>query len=227
MQGKAKSEQSMAEKVGNPIQFQGEKEQRKHLWDALQLIQEVKDLTELELAEIRPPKDAFVKPTMESWTVQEADKVTLELLESAGENPSTRFLKVPSAPQDPFGSPLVVILARSALRAVEIIKYLMPFRQYAHLGSLFAKHKKLEEQAKFLREYHCQIAVGTPNRVLGLCENGALKFDQVKVFIVDMERDQKAVSIIDSFETRGDFYALYKQYIRPQLASGVSKIAMF
>lgn len=213
-------------------------DQRKLFLEALSQVPSVKNMTELELAEVKLPKNVILKPTAletgeegeengATWQAKDAERIVLDLLGSTGPNAKTQFLRAPKAPTDPFGSPMVIILARTAIRCVNLIKYLLPFRKYAHLGSLFAKHKKLEEQAKFLREWHCQIAVGTPNRVLDLADNGALKLDRCVLFIIDMERDPKSLSILDAYETREELFKLYKNHMLPQLSNGTSKLAFF
>lgn len=233
-----KSEEKRTDRTENPFQFRKASEQRKLFLEALSQVPSVKSMTELELAEVKLPKNVILKPSTvdaseESeenaipWTANDAERIVLDLLGSVSPDAKSRFLREPKAPTDPFGSPMVVFLARTAIRCVNLIKFLLPFRKYAHLGSLFAKHKKLEEQAKFLREWHCQIAVGTPNRVLDLIDNGALKLDRCVLFIIDMERDNKSVSILDSYETRDELFSLYKSTILPRLSDGSAKLAFF
>merc|ERR1712159_796368 len=57
-------------------------------------------------------------------------------------------------------SPRVIIICSSAIRAVEVMKFLSEFR--VSVAKLFAKHLKVKDQVEMLKNYH-PIAVGTPN----------------------------------------------------------------
>lgn len=212
-------------KTEKPIQFETASAQRKYLFSALGQLSEAKKMTELEISEIKPPKDSFIRPKTDKWKSEEAEQIVLELVETC--EASDAFLRAPTSPADPFGAPIVLILARTAVRCVELIKHLMPFRKHAHFASLFAKHKKLADQIKFLREWHCNIAIGTPNRVKDLIEDGSLKLDRLALVIVDMALDNKAISILDSFETRTDFFNLYKSHLAPKLSKDGLKMTFF
>ena len=187
-------------------------------------MREVKSLTSIELNDVTPPENAFVKPEEDEWTLEDASEIIVEMLQNTGADTSL-FLSEPKSPQDPFGAPIVLVIARTAIRCVELIKHLMPFRKYAHLGSLFAKHKKASEQAKFLKDYHCQIAIGTPNRIREMYAAGALKNDRLKLIVLDAQIDAKAVSLLDAFETRTDFLSIYKDHLLPKVANGDAKFA--
>jgi protein CMS1 len=86
--------------------------------------------------------------------------------------------------------------------------------------SQFAKHFKLEEQVSFLQKYRTGIAVGTPQRLIDLIENGtltpsvlrtqflltrfldALSLQYLKRLVVDASHiDQKKRGIMDMRET--------------------------
>lgn len=204
--------------IENPVQFREASEQRKFVWNSFCAVPEAKSMTELELNELKLPKDVIVKPVRENWQVDELDQVLLELLEPTGR--SQAFQTEPSAPEVPVGAPMVVILARTAIRCTELIKPVRAFRKHARIASLFAKHKKIEDQVKFLQEWRCQLAIGTPNRMLALLEQGALQLNRTALFILDLQLDTKSVSILDAYETREDLFKLYKNYIRPKLGDG-------
>lgn len=187
-------------------------------------MKEVKSMTAIELEETIPPQDSFVKSDTEEWALQNVSDILVEMLKNAGGDTSL-FLSEPQKPRDPFGAPIILVVARTAIRCVELVKYLMAFRKYAHLGTLFAKHKKAAEQASFLNNWHCQIAIGTPNRIRELLTSGALKLDRLQLIALDAQIDNKAVSLLDSFETRADFLSIYKEHLRPKVASGQTKFA--
>lgn len=182
-------------------------------------------MTSMELEDMVPPDHCFAKPTREEWGLGELSEVLLEALENSGA-PTGSFLCEPKSPQDAFGAPIVLIVARTAIRCVELIKHLMTFRKFAHFASLFAKHKKASEQLKFLQEYHCQLAIGTPNRIREMFDAGALKGDRLKLIVFDAQMDAKAVSVLDAFETRTELLHLYKDFFMPLVSKDQTKFAL-
>eukprot|EP01104_Vermistella_antarctica_P020205 TRINITY_DN854_c0_g2_i1.p1 TRINITY_DN854_c0_g2~~TRINITY_DN854_c0_g2_i1.p1 ORF type:complete len:340 (-),score=81.08 TRINITY_DN854_c0_g2_i1:136-1155(-) len=77
------------------------------------------------------------------------------------------------------GTPRLLVVTSSAIRASNIFTALLPIREPAKgkkvppvkVAKLFAKHMKVEEQQHFLRTTKCGLCVGTPNRLLRLCED--------------------------------------------------------
>lgn len=193
-------------------------------------------MTDLEVSDVKPPRGSFIKPKeRETWQDEDICEVLKDLLSQLASDEDlvlnqalTRFTTVPKAPADPYGSPIVMVVARTAIRACRLIKHLLPFRQYTHLANLFAKNKKVEDQERFLKNWHCHLGVGTANRMYELAQRGSLHFDRTALWIVDMELDMpKAISILDSFETRADLLTLYRAYIQPRLKEGSTRMAFF
>lgn len=53
-----------------------------------------------------------------------------------------------------------------------------------YIPKLFSKHLKIEEQKKALQRY-TPIAIGVPNRMFKLAEEGALDLSSVSTIIID------------------------------------------
>ncbi|OUM63690.1 hypothetical protein PIROE2DRAFT_9699 [Piromyces sp. E2] len=86
-----------------------------------------------------------------------------------------KHLGKPPKESDYHGQPSVLVVTQSAIRAVEVIRALSEFSKYCKVGKLFSKHMKVKEQVEFLSKSVVKIAVGTPNRLIKLAENGMYK----------------------------------------------------
>ncbi|KAK6820646.1 hypothetical protein PG987_015046 [Apiospora arundinis] len=66
----------------------------------------------------------------------------------------------------------------------------------------FAKHIKLEEASKNLKEHRTGMAVGTPARLNDLVENGSLSLANLERLVVDASHiDQKKRGVLDMKDT--------------------------
>lgn len=130
-----------------------------------------------------------------------------------GEDISNKKKKNDSDKNEPIvrenGSPFVVIIASSAIRATEIIKSLSAKLIKVKIGKLFAKHFKLTEQIEMLSKEFYPIVIGTPNRISKLIEMGALSLSQAKMVLLDITPDAKSFNLFTLPEVRDDFYKLF------------------
>ncbi|KAJ1674471.1 hypothetical protein EV182_003210 [Spiromyces aspiralis] len=110
------------------------------------------------------------------------------------------------------GSPRVLVVCGSAIRAAELTRRLRPISK-RQVAKLFSKHIKIEEQKKLLEGNAVDIGVGTPNRILKLIESGHLRITQLRLILVDCTKDQKMRMVIDMDETREDLYTLWKNHL--------------
>uniref|UniRef100_H3H2I1 Uncharacterized protein n=1 Tax=Phytophthora ramorum TaxID=164328 RepID=H3H2I1_PHYRM len=124
-------------------------------------------------------------------------------------------------------SPYFLILCSSALRCVEVIKHLTPFK--CRVGKLFAKHMKVAEQATQLAKTYLPMAVGTPARVKKLLEMDALSLQHTTHVIFDMEKDKKQLTVLELKDTVTEMVDLLQFYFIPQLNKEDSntKIVLF
>jgi protein CMS1 len=95
------------------------------------------------------------------------------------------------------------------------------------VGQFFAKHKKLEEQAFFLKSNVARVALGTPGRIQKLIEEGSLKVEGIKYLVVDMSRDTKTFTIMDIRTTREDFFNLYNAHFKERVKTEKTHIVYF
>jgi len=102
------------------------------------------------------------------------------------------------------GSPAALVLAASATAANELVKKLRQ-PSFGRVAKLFAKHIKLEEQRQFLAENPVRLGVGTPNRIFRLAELEAVCLDNLRLLVIDVQRDAKLRTVLDVPETRLDF----------------------
>ncbi|TPX71762.1 hypothetical protein SpCBS45565_g00839 [Spizellomyces sp. 'palustris'] len=104
----------------------------------------------------------------------------------------------------PPGAPKVLVLASSAIRAVEVCRLVRKTGD-CKVAKLFAKHMKLKDQVEVLKKDTFPIAVGTPNRIQKLISDGggALRLDELDFVIADgTHKDRKERTLFDVPEIR-------------------------
>ncbi|KAJ2157003.1 hypothetical protein GGF46_004800 [Coemansia sp. RSA 552] len=113
------------------------------------------------------------------------------------------------------GAPQVLILCSSALRVLELIRELRPVSLLRPVMKLFSRHIKIAEQKKLLASTAVDIAVGTPNRVRKLMEDGALKINRLRLVVIDCWQDDKMRVLVDMDDTRQDLFGLWRDILLP------------
>ncbi|POS85812.1 hypothetical protein EPUL_001062 [Erysiphe pulchra] len=84
------------------------------------------------------------------------------------------------------GAPHTIIIACAGLRASEIARSIRKYpKEEAKVAKLFAKHIKLQDAIKFLNSYRTGIAVGTPQRIVDLINDGGKKLNSFPFFNSD------------------------------------------
>ncbi|KAJ2721536.1 hypothetical protein GGI07_003889 [Coemansia sp. Benny D115] len=117
------------------------------------------------------------------------------------------------------GAPQVLVLCSSALRAVDLVRRLRPVSPRRNVLKLFSKHMKIDQQRKVLKENAVDVAVGTPNRILKLLEDGDLKVNRLRLVLFDCWQDEKMRVLVDMDDTRKDLFALWRDQLLPALAN--------
>ncbi|KAF1838515.1 hypothetical protein BDW02DRAFT_564877 [Decorospora gaudefroyi] len=109
-------------------------------------------------------------------------------------------------PSKPPGAPHTLVVTASGIRAADVCRSLksgLPKEGVKHseVAKLFAKHLKLADQVKHLKQKKIDIGVGTPDRLTALLEDGALSTKNLKRVVVDVSYiDQKKRGILDMKE---------------------------
>lgn len=129
-------------------------------------------------------------------------------------------------------SPMVLIVCVSARRAVAVLKDLASLKIRA--AKLFAKHMSITQQRELLTQQPYGLAVGTPHRLLALCNNeqgeaaAALNLKSTQLVVLDSETNPKGFTVCTLPDTAGDCMELLRQYVLPQLKRRKDvKLAMF
>ncbi|KAH3737358.1 hypothetical protein DPMN_043941 [Dreissena polymorpha] len=119
------------------------------------------------------------------------------------------------------GSPALLVVCPSALRAVDLNRKLQEFKgEECRCAKLFAKHMKLPEQQKFLEKSVVHMGIGTPSRILALIKSGHLKLAHLSAVVVDWNwRDVKKHRLVDVPELRGELATLLQTCLIPHLKS--------
>ncbi|KAJ1665418.1 Protein cms1 [Coemansia sp. RSA 1813] len=117
-----------------------------------------------------------------------------------------------------FGAPQVLVICSSALRVIDLVKRMRPLTQRTVL-KLFSKHIKIAEHKKILKSAPVDIAVGTPNRIHKLLQDGDLKANRLRLVVVDCWQDDKMRVVIDMDDTRADLFAIWRDILLPASAN--------
>jgi len=161
------------------------------------------ELTALELSDA-PSETAFTRPPRETWDMS---YLATFLTDSLPE------LKAKNTPR----GVLAIILARSAVRVIDIFKSLKQLGRHIEVGKLFAKHTSVEEQSEYLATKHPRIVVGTPGRIQVLIDNNSLSLEHCKLVIIDMQKDVKNYSLLDTKDTGYEFFKLYHMHFHSKV----------
>lgn len=138
--------------------------------------------------------------------------------------------EVPEWKQLDSKKPTIFIISSSAIRCVDLLKYIPAVRNRCTIAKLFAKHIKMAEQKAFLASHRAPIAIGTPARIYKLAqeEEKPIDLELVEHVIIDTHRDGKDRTVFDVAEIRKELIELLcKTSLQERLSSGAAKISFF
>ncbi|BFZ09828.1 hypothetical protein BsWGS_12867 [Bradybaena similaris] len=128
------------------------------------------------------------------------------------------------------GSPILLIVTSSAIRAVELnrqIKEFLDGKCKSKVAKLFAKHMKIEDQKKFLLKTNFQVGIGTPSRLLLLIKQGVLQLESLIAVVLDWNwRDTKLKRMTDIPEVRQDVVMLLKDFVIEAVKGSSCRLAL-
>jgi len=113
----------------------------------------------------------------------------------------------------PNGSPFVIVVSLSALRAAELNRDLEPFKgENCRTAKLFRK-EQAKKQAIALTSKKVHLVVGTPHRIGLLLSEDNLKLEQCRGLFLDWSfEDEKKRRLITMPESRLDVLQLFRKY---------------
>jgi len=159
-----------------------------------------KELTLVELGDRYIPASAFLDTTC--WQKERNLENLSEFMErfSRYKGRGSSLKKSSEA----TGTPHTLIVVAAALRAADLSRAVRKFQSKDNaVAKLFAKHIKLKEQVEYCKKSRIGIGVGTPERVLTLIKEGALKLEDLKRVIIDASYiDPKKRGIFEIKETQ-------------------------
>lgn len=124
------------------------------------------------------------------------------------------------------GNPVVLVVASSALRSLELLRELRPLTKECPAVKLFSKHMKVEEQLSLLK-HHVNIACGTPSRIKKLIDMEALGLSRLELIVLDTYRDVKGYSLLTLPQVRDEFWDLYKRCFHGKLLEGRLRMRLY
>ncbi|OQO00574.1 hypothetical protein B0A48_13064 [Cryoendolithus antarcticus] len=160
------------------------------------------DVSPVEAEDFMIPERAILDTTAFTAT-RTTDQLPAYLEKFAGWRRSKKGQKLVNAPE-PNGAPHTIVVAGAGLRAADLTRQLRKYQtKESMVAKLFAKHIKLAEAVAATRGSRMGIGVGTPQRIIDLLDEGALKSDYVERILVDASHiDQKKRGLLDMKETQ-------------------------
>lgn len=106
-----------------------------------------------------------------------------------------------------------------------------------YIPKLFSKHIKIDEQKKALQRY-TPIAIGVPNRMFKLAEEGVLDLSSVSTIIIDtkefafldisvIHRNDTKLNVLGQKYTREDFVKMYMKYLHNGVIHKNTKVVLW
>jgi len=127
-------------------------------------------------------------------------------------------------------SPIILVISGSAVRCCQLNQEANNYKgENCKTGKLFAKHLKLKDQAAKLKKDKIDFAVGTPARVLELCEQGHLNLSHTKLVVIDYNwRNVKLKRIVDIKEVKEPLMKFVTKHVIPAFVNHEkAKIALY
>jgi hypothetical protein len=138
-----------------------------------------KSKSEYELEELLSIFNSSISVSPPSTSKTSLDEYLIELI------PRTKWSKQ----ADLSSAPVVLIIAQSALRCIELGKILKnsSSSKFLTFHYLFAKHKKLSEEIEFLQKPTTlfNIIIGTPKRIDDIFDANVVNLKRLKVVLID------------------------------------------
>lgn len=157
-----------------------------------------------------------------------SDHLPKFLEQFAGERRSKKGSKLLNAPEAK-SSPHTLIVAGSGLRAADVTRALRKFQtKDCMVAKLFAKHIKLKDAVETVKKSRIGMGVGTPQRIIDLFEDGALKSDCLERIVIDASHiDTKKRGILDMKETQVPLVQLLTRAdLKKRFGTGEGKIEL-
>ncbi|KAK5111927.1 hypothetical protein LTR62_004659 [Meristemomyces frigidus] len=128
------------------------------------------------------------------------------------------------------GCPHTLVVAAAGLRAADLTRALRRFQtKECMVAKLFAKHIKMKEAVETVQSARLGIGIGTPQRIIDLLDNGALKANLLERIVIDASHiDQKKRGVLDMKETQGPLVQLLarKEFMNRYGIDGEQKIEL-
>jgi len=182
-----------------------------------------KSKSEYELEELLSIFNSPISASSPSTSTTLLDEYLTELV------PKTKWSKQ----ADLSSAPVVLIIAQSALRCIELGKILKnsSSSKLFTFHYLFAKHKKLSEQIEFLKKPTTlfNIIIGTPKRIDDIFDANIINLKRLKIVLIDWNyQNIKQQRLIDLNQLKTELCqllceqkVLYKRFFKEKTKIGL------
>ena len=131
-------------------------------------------------------------------------------------------------------APVVIVVAQSALRCIELGKCLKnsSSKSTFTFAYLFAKHKKLSEEIEHFRrgQTRWNVVIGTPKRLDDLIQSGAMNLKRLKLIVIDWNYENvKKQRLTDLNQLKGELCSLLceRTSLLKRFAKEKTRLALF
>lgn len=186
----------------------------------------------------------FYKKSKSEYELDELlSKFTPNLGASPPSNPTMTFdqyldelvsAKQWSKGNDLPSAPVLMIIAQSALRCIELGKILKnsSSSKFFTFHYLFAKHKKLSEQIEYLQQGKSSfnIVIGTPKRLDDILQSKSMNLKRLKFVVIDWNYENlKQQRLIDLNQLKSELCLLLceKKLLSKRFSKEKTRIAVF
>jgi protein CMS1 len=173
-------------------------------------------------------KASAILDTTAHTETRTSDQLPKFLEQFAGERRSKKGSKLLNAPEAK-SSPHTLVVAGGGQRAADVARALRKFQtKDCMVAKLFAKHIKLKEAVETVKKSRMGMGVGTPQRIIDLLEDGALKTDCIERIVIDASHiDTKKRGILDMKETQVPLVTLLTRAdLKERFGTGEGKIEL-
>ncbi|KAJ6235865.1 protein cmss1 [Anaeramoeba flamelloides] len=209
--------------LNNPLSKASSKEQCEKFWD---LYKEHFSLSTIESVSSKLKNKYFITEPIPQSVENEPEPEEYDRFKVLLKRDYSNVLKKRPEEEIAEPSPTVVCLVTSAKRSIEIFKSWrdLPF---FFIEQLFGKHKKIEDQLKYLKKGKVNCVIGTPDRIMKILNRDGFRTNYVKLLVLDTFFNVKKRSLFNMEGVTPVLMELVKTYFMDRIKEKKTKIFLY
>ncbi|KAJ3448123.1 protein cmss1 [Anaeramoeba flamelloides] len=209
--------------LNNPLCKASSKEQCENFWN---LYKEHFSLSTIESVSSKLKNKSFLTEPIPQSVENEPEPEEYDRFKVLLKRDYSNVLKKRPEEEIAEPSPTVVCLVTSAKRSIEIFKSWrdLPF---FFIEQLFGKHKKIEDQLKYLKKGKVNCVIGTPDRIMKILNRDGFRTNYVKLLVLDTFFNVKKRSLLNMEGVTPVLMELVKTYFMDRIKEKKTKIFLY